>query len=205
MITLIGAYTSPFTRIVGTALHAVGLRFEHLPLAPVVPAEAEHIKTWNPLGRIPAMVCPDGLVLWESSVILDWIDHEVGPARALLPSETKARLLARKLEALATGTLDRFVALLYEGWRPQERQWDQWIGQQETGAVEGLLALDAAWSDRDIDIASPDRPFIATMIAMAYGSFLRPQLMQRLSLPRLQPWYDMCHKLPPFKHTEPGR
>lgn len=109
---LIGQFDSPFVRRVGIALRLYGVKFEHWPWS--VWADAEQIARFNPLRRVPVLVRDDGISLVESSSILDALDDEVGPERALLPRSGPARALGLRVCSLATGLGDKAVSLLYE-------------------------------------------------------------------------------------------
>jgi glutathione S-transferase len=82
---LIGQYDSPFVRRVGIALVLYGLSFEHRPWSTF--ADAEKIRQYNPLIRVPTLVLRDGEVLMESHCILDYLDSLVPADRAMFPVE----------------------------------------------------------------------------------------------------------------------
>jgi hypothetical protein len=109
---LIGQYDSPFVRRVAIALRLYGMEFEHRPWSTF--SEGNKIAPFNPLRRVPTLVLFDGEVLIDSAAILDFLDEEVGPSRALLPPSGPARRAALKICALATGLADKAVALVYE-------------------------------------------------------------------------------------------
>src|SRR5262249_29157370 len=109
---LIGQYDSPFVRRVAIALCRYGMRYEHRPWS--VFGDADKIARYNPLRRVPTVVLDDGTVLLESSAILDAIDEEVGPERALLPRSGASRRDGLRVIALATGFADKAVSLFYE-------------------------------------------------------------------------------------------
>src|SRR5262245_29434735 len=109
---LIGQYDSPFVRRVGIALRRYGLTFRQEPWS--VWADAERLAPYNPLRRVPVLVLDDGTPLLESSAILDWLDEQAGPERAMLPRSGVARRDGLRAIALATGLADKSVILLYE-------------------------------------------------------------------------------------------
>ena len=80
---LVGQYDSPYTRRVAVSLHLLGFDFEHDTRS--VFADFDSMRTTNPLGRIPSLILDDGTTLIDSGAILDWLDQQVGPERALLP------------------------------------------------------------------------------------------------------------------------
>src|SRR4026207_2317671 len=89
IMLLIGMFDSPYVRRVAISMKRLGLPFEHGNWS--VGADFERIRQYSPLGRVPVLVMDDGVVLVESSAILDAVDDLVGPARGLLPPAGAAR------------------------------------------------------------------------------------------------------------------
>ena len=139
---LIGQYDSPFVRRVGIALTLYGLEFEHRPWSTF--GDADKIRPYNPLTRVPTLVLDDGEVLIESHSILDHLDSLVPRAKALFPAEGRARRDALKIAALATGAADKAVSLFYET-RLHAQASTVWV-QRCRGQIAGVLA--ALESDR---------------------------------------------------------
>jgi glutathione S-transferase len=109
---LIGQYDSPFVRRVGIALTLYGLPFEHRPWSAF--GDADKLRVYNPLTRVPTLVLDGGDTLIESHGMLDYIDSLVPAERAMFPRDEPARHQALKVAALATGLADKAVALFYE-------------------------------------------------------------------------------------------
>ena len=108
---LIGQYDSPFVRRVAIALRLYGGAFEHRPWSTF--GDADKIAPFNPLRRVPTLVRDDGVVLIESSAILDWLDEQASDA-ALLPRAGETRRAQLHVCALGQGLAEKSVALLYE-------------------------------------------------------------------------------------------
>src|ERR1041384_153901 len=98
---LVGQYDSPYTRRVAVSLHLLRFKFEHDTRS--VFGDFDSMRTTNPLGRVPSLILDDGTTLIDSAAILDWLDQEVGPERALLPDGGLARRQALQRIALASG------------------------------------------------------------------------------------------------------
>jgi glutathione S-transferase len=109
---LIGQYDSPFVRRVGIALTLYGLPFEHRPWSTF--SDADKIRPYNPLTRVPTLVLADGAVLQDSHIILDYLDSLVPAGRAMFPKAQPARHRALAVAALATGLGEKAVSLFYE-------------------------------------------------------------------------------------------
>ena len=135
---LIGQYDSPFVRRVGIALTLYELPFEHRPWSTF--GDMQKVQQYNPLVRVPTLLLDDGSVLIESGNILDYLDEDVGPARAMFPASGVARRAALKVAALATGMADKAVILFYEG-RLHQQVSDAWVQRcrtQITGVAQAL-------------------------------------------------------------------
>ncbi len=109
---LIGQYDSPFVRRVGIALTLYGIGFEHRPWSTF--GDAEKLRPFNPLTRVPTLVLEDGTALVESHAILDYLDNLVTAERAMFPRAEAARHRALRVASLATGLADKAVSLFYE-------------------------------------------------------------------------------------------
>ncbi|HVR19776.1 MAG TPA: glutathione S-transferase family protein [Polyangiaceae bacterium] len=142
---LIGQYDSPFVRRVAIALRRYGIDYEHRPWS--VFADAEKIAEFNPLRRVPTLVLDDGVVLVESSAILDALDELVPPDRVLLPRSGPLRRDGLRIMALATGFADKAVSLYLETLfrkAPSER----WLARCREQIADTLDVLDADRSKR---------------------------------------------------------
>lgn len=137
---LIGGYGSPFVRRVGVTLHLYGLPFAHRPLA--TQADAAEIRALNPLGRVPALVL-DNEVLIDSLMIVDWLDELAGPERALIPRAGPERRQVNRLVALAQGAAEKYVAAYYErARRPETHVYPPRVDWVEAQVAEALAALE---------------------------------------------------------------
>lgn len=136
-------FDSPYVRRVAVSLRWLGFAFEHRNWS--VGRDFERIREYNPLGRVPTLVLDDGAVLMESAAILDWLDAQVGEARALLPARGADRVQALQLMAIATGAADKGVAQLYEhAFRPEDKRHAPWVARCRAQMDAGLDALDRA-------------------------------------------------------------
>lgn len=135
---LIGQYDSPFVRRVGIALTLYKMPFEHKPWSTF--GDAEKIRPYNPLTRVPTLVLDDREVLIESHIILDYLDSLVPAADRLFPVAEPARHQALKVAALATGISEKAVSLFYERALHKEASdvWTKRCSVQISGALGEL-------------------------------------------------------------------
>ncbi|MDR5856905.1 glutathione S-transferase N-terminal domain-containing protein [Caballeronia sp. LZ050] len=195
---LIGQYDSPFVRRVAIALRLYDMPYEHRPWS--VFGDADKIAPFNPLIRVPTLVLDSGDVLIESAMILDYLDEEAGPERAMIPPAGATRRHALKVCALATGLADKAVALVYERVLHREKS-QAWVDRC-TGQVERVL--DVLEADR----AARPTPFwygdaigqadIAVACALRFAREAHPQLFAETRWPSLIGHADRCETLPVF-------
>ena len=200
MLTLRYSPSSPFVRKIRIAASVLGLDRE-IALEPADTMSAgDTIRSQNPLGKIPALVLEDGTVLFDSRVILEYLDHRAGGGR-IIPKDANARFAALRLQALADGIMDASVLLVYEGrWRPPERHEPKWIDLQSGKVARALAALEAAPPAFD---APPNVGQIAFACALGYRDFRFPGSW-REDHPRLVAWLDdFARHVPAFAATAP--
>jgi glutathione S-transferase len=119
---LIGMFDCPFVRRVAVSLRLLGVPFQHRNWSVV--RDFELIRQFNPLGRVPALVQPDGEPLIDSTAILDFLDARVGPERALLPPAGDERRRALHIISLALGAANKSMLLIDETlYRPEEKRY----------------------------------------------------------------------------------
>jgi glutathione S-transferase len=98
------------------------------------------VKQHNPLGKVPVLVLPDGDSLYDSRVIVEYLDNRT-PLAHLIPQDLSAKVKVRRWEALADGICDAAVATMLEQRKPAEKQDDSFIERQMEKVTSGLQAL----------------------------------------------------------------
>jgi len=200
MLTLRSSPSSPFVRKVRIAASVLGLEPE-IALEPADTMNAsDPVRRQNPLGKIPALVLEDGTVLFDSRVILDYLDYRAGGGR-IVPSDAGARFAALRLQALADGLMDASVLLVYEGrFRPAERHEPKWLDHQSGKIARALAALEATPPALS---TTPHVGQIALACALGYRDF-RFEGTWRREHPRLVAWLDrFAARVPAFAATAP--
>lgn len=196
---LIGQYDSPFARRVGIALTLYGMPFEHRPWSTF--GDADNIRPYNPLTRVPTLVLDDGDVLIESHLILDYLDNLVGEARAMFPAREPERHRALKVTALATGLSDKAVSLFYEQ-RLHKDVSQAWV-ERCRGQIEGVLAVleedragrtGAYWFGERIGHAD-----IAVAATLRHLVDSQPGLLDTARFPALSAHSERLEALPVFQ------
>ncbi len=136
---LYGHATSPYVRKVRIALREKNIRFEWVQESPH--EAGNHIAALNPLGKVPVLETDDGRVLFDSALLIEYIDT-LTPER-LIPQADAERLRAQLWNTLGTGIVDATVARLLEDRRPQAEKSQSFIARQEDRIARAL-----AWADK---------------------------------------------------------
>jgi glutathione S-transferase len=198
MMILRTAPASPFGRKVRVAASLLGLDGDITVEQADTMNAADSLRRQNPLGKIPVLICEDGVTLFDSRVILEYLDHRAGGGR-IIPTEPSARFVALRLQAMCDGLMDASLLRLYEGrWRSPERHEAKWV-EHQTGKVDRTLAeLEAEPPPLD---ATPHVGQIALACALGYLD-LRFEGRWRADHPRLVEWLDrFAARVPAFAAT----
>jgi len=198
MMILRSSPPSPFGRKIKLAIGILGFDNE-VTIEKADPTDAgDSLRKQNPLGKIPALIVENGTVLYDSPVILEYLDHRAGGGK-IVPAEPDARFAALTLQALCDGILDAGILLVYEGrWRPPEMAVQKWIDHQRGKVQRALEVLEAAPPKLD---AIPNVGQITLACALGYGD-LRFEGKWRAGHPRLVKWLDeFAARVPAFEQT----
>jgi glutathione S-transferase len=190
---------SPFGRKVQLAASLLGLSGE-IKVESADPNDAnDTLRKQNALGKLPTLVLEDGTTLFDSRVILEYLDHKAGGGK-IVPSEPKARFAALRLQALADGMTDAQILLVYEGrFRPPEHHVQKWIDYQADKIKRGLTAIEAE---------PPALDPIPNVGQIALACFLGHRDLRfggdwRAAHPNLVTWLDrFAAKVPAFADTK---
>jgi glutathione S-transferase len=180
--------TSPFVRKCLVCADELGLRqrLEFLPAAAHPVKRDRTLVASNPLGKIPTLITDDGIVLYDSRVICEYL-NTLGDGR-LLPVSGTARWNVLVDQALADGMVDAAVLMRYESAvRPENLRWDDWMAGQLDKVTCGLAELErrsASLADR-VDIGT-----IAVGCALGYLDFRYASLAWRKDCPKAAAWFE---------------
>jgi glutathione S-transferase len=200
MLTLRTGFGSPFGRKARIAVSILGLDGK-VNIEPASTQDAaDPISKQNPLGKVPVLLLDDGSTLFDSPVILEYLDALAGGGR-ILPKEMNPRFDALRLEALADGILDASILVVYEGrYRPPEKLVQKWVDMQTAKVARGLAALEAAPPGLD---PTPNVGQITLACALGYRDFRFPGTW-REAHPRLVAWLDaFAKRVPSYEATTP--
>jgi len=204
MMILRSSPASPFGRKVRIALSLLGFEND-VTIEPTDPTDpSDSVRQQNPLGKIPVLIGEDGFAIYDSRVILDYLDERAGGGK-IVPRDAKARLAALRLQALCDGIVDASILTVYESrWRKPENHEPKWLDHQAGKVARGLAALEAAPPALDPALqALPNVGQIALACTMGYRDF-RFGGIWRGEHPRLVAWLDsFAARVPAFIATRP--
>lgn len=199
MLVLRSSPASPFGRKVKIAARLLGV-MQRIEIVPANPNDADDpLRLQNPLGKIPVLVLEDGSTVYDSRVIVEYLDMLAGGGR-VVPASGSARIAALTLNALADGIMDAALLRRYEIlMRAENERSAQWI-EHQTGKMErGLEHLEANPPKADDTTIGG----IAVACMLGYLDF-RFAGEWRASHPRLVDWlarFDSA--VPAFAATAP--
>ncbi len=200
---LIGSLTSPYVRKVRIVLAEKNIDHEFINDPPFSPDT--QVAQTNPLGKVPALIMEDEYVLFDSRVIVEYLDDlSENNSSRLIPVSGLPRLRVKRWEALADGIIDACVAIYLERKRPAAQQSEEWIERQQKKIDLGLQAAASDLADKPwCEGASMTLADIAVGCALGYLSVRFSQIKWRDSYSNLAHLADKLAERQSFILTTP--
>lgn len=202
---LIGSTTSPYVRKVRIVMAEKKLDYQFV--IENVWADDTTISTSNPLGKVPCLVMEGGEAVFDSRVIVEYLDT-LSPVGKLIPAQGRERAEVKTWEALADGLMDAgLLARMEKVWahRPPEQQCQAWIDRQMGKITESLKAMSQGLGDKPfcsgIHLSLSD---IAVGCALGWLEFRFPEVPWRTEHPNLARLMDKLMQRPSFADTRPA-
>lgn len=196
------ATTSPYVRKVMVCAHILGLAdsIELLDSAAHPIERDERIAAFNPLAKVPALRTDDGLCLYDSRVICEYINEQA--SGHLLPPNGEARWVSLTRQALGDGLLDAALLARYEfSARPADKQWQCWADAQLKKVAAALGEIERQVVDFS---AEPnDIGLIAIGCGLGYLDFRFADLNWRATHPLTAAWFARFDAHPAMAATRP--
>ncbi len=199
---LIGSLASPFTRKARIVLAEKKIDYD---LEIDSPWDAgTRVPERNPLGKVPVLVLDDGTTLFDSRVIVEFLDN-ASPLARLLPPGNRERIEVRRWEALADGVVDAAVLVRMERRRKPAQQSPEWIERQLGKVRTGLAAMEADLGDKAWCAGSAYTiADIAVGVCLAWLDFRFPDVGWRDDHPGLARMLAKLSERPSFAETAPS-
>jgi len=201
---LIFSPASPYARKVHACLVETGQKpdFEFVAVKTGPSAVAPEVRAANPMGRLPALIRPDGPAIYDSRVITRYLDARArdNGGAGLYPDSRLWEVLT--LEATADGILDSALSIVYESrFRPVEHQSEDWKDAQWDKIAHAVKAVNDRWMGH---LAGPiDMGQIALGCALGYLDFRLDARGWRKGNDALDDWFAVFSERPCMKQTAP--
>lgn len=196
---LVGSLTSPFVRKVRIVL--AEKRIDH-EFEIDIPWNAEtRVGQINPLGKVPVLVLDDGESLFDSRVIVEYLDT-LTPVARLIPDIARSRAMVKRWEALADGICDAAVLIMLESRRPAKKQSADLVKRQQGKITQGLQMQSAELGEKPWCAGDAySLADIATGCCLGYLDFRFPKLAWRDKFPNLLRLEEKLMKKTMFSDT----
>jgi glutathione S-transferase len=184
MLVLRSSAASPFGRKVRIAAAMLDLEAEMEVVEADTGNPDDTLRRQNPLGKIPALVLETGDVLFDSAVIVEYLDWRAGGGK-IIPAEPSLRFRALARASLADGICDAAVLLRYETiWREPDARCQKWVDHQSGKISRALAAFEAEPPDEIGDIATIALASALGYLDLRFGGEWRP------GHPKLVKWLE---------------
>ena len=151
---LIGMLDSPYVRRVAISLQLLGLRFSHRSLS--VFRTFDEFRQLNPVVKAPTLICGDGEILMDSTLILEYAEALAGANRSLMPTSVPELQHALRVIGLALAACEKSVQLYYERTlRPAEKQHEPWVARVTSQLLAAYGELEQEAGRRPLAVTRP--------------------------------------------------
>ena len=201
---LVGMLDSPYVRRVAISLQLLGLPFEHRSLS--VFSTFTEFQAINPVVKAPSLICDDGQVLMDSSLILQYAEA-LSPPRSLIPSARPALLRTLRLVGLALAACEKSVQIVYErGLRPPEKLHQPWVQRVSGQLLEAYTVMEAELSRRPLACSSAtlDQAGVSVAVAWHFTQQMLPEVVPTHRFPLLAEFSARAEALLEFKAAPHG-
>lgn len=205
---LIGMLDSPFVRRVAITMRMLDIDYQHRPLS--IFRSFDEFRTVHPLVKVPTLVCDDGEMLVDSTLIIEYLESLVGPEKSLYPADLSAKRTALQQIGEALVGMEKVAQLIYEkGQRPRELRHEPWIDrlQQQLTSAAGLMeaSVEAAIEGGSDWLAGsePMQADITTAVAWDFIQRVTSRTVRPTDHPYLVEFSERAEELPAFLACPP--
>jgi glutathione S-transferase len=203
-VQLIGMLDSPYVRRVAISLRLLGIPFEHRSIS--VFRTFEQFREINPVVKAPSLVCDDGEVLMDSTLILEYAETLAAPTRSLMPANIALRQHDLRLIGLALAACEKSVQIVYEHeLRPVEKQHEPWLQRVHGQLTAAYAALEAELQRKPLAVTSGgiSQAGVTTAVAWQFTNMLLPGVVDVTRHPALEAHSAKAEQLEEFLAAPP--
>ncbi len=190
---------SPYVRRVAISLQLLGVPFEHQSVS-VFRAFAK-FQQINPVVKAPTLVCDDGMVLMDSTLIIDYAESLAGSRKSLMPHGTSERQHALRVIGLALAACEKSVQIIYERQlRPAEKLHEPWVTRVTGQLLAAYGALESEVGARPLTITSEEinQAGVSAAVAWHFTQQTLPEVVAAEMYPGLMALSSMAERLAEF-------
>ena len=203
MMKLIGMLDSPYVRRVAVSLQFLGIPFEHRSIS--VFRQFEEFRAINPVVKAPTLICDDGTVLMDSTLILDYAQSLAPPGRSLLPRTVPERQGALRIIGLALAAAEKAVQIIYErNLRPAEKQHEPWVERVTGQLLQAYAALESELERKPLSLQPVDQAGITTAVIWHFTQRMLSEVVAAAAFPILQRFSAQAEQLAEFRAAPHG-
>ena len=196
---LIGMLDSPFVRRVAVTAQFLGISYEHNPLS--IFRSYDDFRKINPLVKVPTLVCDDGEMLVESTLIIDYFESFHADGKSLMPKNEADSIRALRAIGAALVAMEKVVAIIYERTqRPKELQHAPWLKRVDQQLRSALGVLEAFVGDGTEWVIGGEitQADITTAVAWRFTQYSVPRRISPDDFPGLAAFSARAEALPEF-------
>ncbi len=195
---LIGMLDSPFVRRVAISMRMLGVGYDHNPLS--IFRSYDEFRQLNPLVKVPTLICDDGAMLVDSTLIIDHIELLAG--RSLMPADPAHRRTALQHTGVALVAMEKVAQRIYElKVRPAEYLYEPWlqrINEQLLSAIDAMEASVRDLGDEWLFGTQVSQADVTTAVAWRFIEHAAPTIAAGADRPALTKFSARAEELPEF-------
>ncbi|MGH8806105.1 MAG: glutathione S-transferase [Polaromonas sp.] len=202
---LIGMLDSPYVRRVAVSLQLLGLPFEHRSIS--VFSTFEEFQQINPVVKAPSLVCDDGEVLMDSTLILEYAEGLAAARKSLMPTGAAGRQHALRAIGLALAACEKSVQIVYErNLRPAEKMHAPWVSRVTGQLLAAYGTLESELLRRPLAATSEtiDQAGVTTAVAWHFTQMMLPEVVDASHYPALSAFSSRAERLAEFRAAPHG-
>ncbi len=196
---LIGMLDSPYVRRVAISLQLLGVPFVHRSIS--VFSGFANFSEINPVVKAPSLICDDGTVLMDSTLILDYAESLAASGKTLMPASIPERQHALRVIGLALAACEKSVQIVYErNLRPTEKLHQPWVSKVTGQLLAAYNALESELVHKPLPIidAPINQAGVTAAVAWHFTQMMLPEVVSASDFPTLRQFSDKAEMLPEF-------
>jgi glutathione S-transferase len=198
-------FAAPYVRRVAVSLQLLGLPFEHRSIS--VFSAFDRFREINPVVKAPSLVCDDGTVLMDSTLILEYAESLAAPGKSLMPASISGRQYALRVIGLALAACEKSLQIIYErNLRPTEKFHQPWVSRVTGQLLAAYGALESELVRKPLPIVDEpiDQAGVTAAVTWHFTQMMLPEVIRAADFPALQRFSATAEGLAEFAAAPHG-